>query len=120
MIYETVTLSTFQERFETVRPDSFSRKALEIIFNRLEDLSNEQDEKIELDIVDICTNYSEINIFNYHKEVIDDIDKDDFESEGCFDETAYNDALDEAAKEWINSNLEVIDWVDDETVVIQE
>ena len=58
-MYKSVDLHTFRNAFQAIRPDSFSYKGLEVLFDYLEDLEDQTGEKIELDVIAICCDFSE-------------------------------------------------------------
>jgi len=56
----TLTQSTFQREFiNSSRKDSFSYEALDILFNYFQEIENNLNEEIELDIINICCDYTE-------------------------------------------------------------
>ena len=58
-IKEEVTQSYFMVRFNEVRPNNFSYRGLETLYNYLWDLSEDIGEDIELDVIAICCDYTE-------------------------------------------------------------
>ena len=61
MIYTQVTKHSFIDAFkQSSRKDQFSYDALEAIYEYLEDYSNDTGENVELDIVAICCEWSEM------------------------------------------------------------
>jgi len=83
-MYQTVTLHMFQSKFESIRPDNFTYQGLEALFNYLEEL--EDDEKgMELDVIALCCDYSEISADEFVDDYNSDWDKVIAELEnGCF------------------------------------
>jgi hypothetical protein len=62
MIYTQVTKHSFIDAFkQSSRKDQFSYEALEAIFEYLEDYSNDTGENVELDIVAVCCEWSEMS-----------------------------------------------------------
>jgi hypothetical protein len=60
-IVQTLSKSSFIEAFkQSSRKDQFSYEALEAIFDYLEDYSDSTGEAVELDIVGICCEWSEM------------------------------------------------------------
>ena len=59
MIIQTVGLYAFRRAFETTRPDNFSYEGQEILFDYLEQLSDDIGEPIERDVIAICCEYAE-------------------------------------------------------------
>jgi hypothetical protein len=58
-IIEKLGLYQFRRAFETMRPDSFSYEAQEVLFDYLEQLSEDIGKDIELDVIGLCGEYSE-------------------------------------------------------------
>ncbi len=56
---ETVTESRFIQAFATLRPNQFSRPALIALFDYLEQLEQELGEEQELDVIVLCTEWTE-------------------------------------------------------------
>lgn len=60
-IVQTLSKYSFVEAFkQSSRKDQFSYEALEAIFEYLEDYSNDSGENVELDIVAICCDWTEM------------------------------------------------------------
>jgi hypothetical protein len=53
---QTIGLSQFQDAFNAIRPNNFSYEGLEILYNYFEDY----DENMELDVIAICCDWSEM------------------------------------------------------------
>ena len=61
MIIQTVYRSDFRRAFQNMgRTDQFSDQALDLLFNYFDDLSDEMDEPVELNVIDICCEYTEM------------------------------------------------------------
>jgi hypothetical protein len=74
-MYEEVTMHTFQDRFNAIRPDNFSYDGLTALFNYLEELEEDTDNKQELDVIALCCEYTEYeSLEEFHKE----FDKEDY------------------------------------------
>jgi hypothetical protein len=56
---EIVTASRFIEAFRQTRPEQFSRKALVALFDYLGELEREAAEETELDVIALCTEWTE-------------------------------------------------------------
>lgn len=56
---ETVTESRFLQAFKTLRPDNFSRPALVALFDYLDKLEQDLGEEQELDVIAICSDWTE-------------------------------------------------------------
>ena len=55
----TVTESVFCEQFKLIRPENFSRLALEALFEYYELSEEENGEEMEFNVVEICRNWTE-------------------------------------------------------------
>ena len=58
MIIETLSKNQFIDRFNEIRPDNFSREALERIF----DIFNDPDIPVEFDPIMICCEFTELTL----------------------------------------------------------
>lgn len=96
---QTVYKSTFMDAFQSVRPGNFSYGGLEVLFDYFEELEESTGEEIELDVIAICCEYSELT----HEEV----------------RSNYNLDEDDDVIDYLESNTQVIE-VDDNTVIIQD
>ena len=77
-MYQTITLSMFRSEFESTRPGSFSYQGLTALFNYIEELEEgrEDDEKgMELDVIALCGDYSEISADEFVDDYGSDWDK---------------------------------------------
>lgn len=88
-MYQEIYRSDFVQAFEESRPNQFSREALIMLFDYFEGLEDATGEKIELDVIAICCDFTELGL-----DQINEAYKKDFED------------LDDAA-----------DWLADETTV---
>lgn len=94
----TVTESMFKDQFKAYgRADNFSSAGLSALYAYLEELENITCEELELDVIAICCDYSEAS----YEEIADDFNLD---LSSCDDIDEEFDA--------------VLDWLNDETVVI--
>lgn len=116
MIIETLDESLFIRRFEDYnRTDNFSYPALRVLFNYLHDLSEDIGEPMELDVIAICCDYSEMTIsdlWNDYSHLFEDLSRDDFEDD---------DELNEAMLDILRENtlvLEVEHYSKDSTYII--
>ena len=79
---ETVTRYTFQDRFKAIRPDNFTYEGLEALFLYLEE---NEDEEYELDVIELCCEYTE---YSDLEEFWEDYDKEEYpDMESIEDET---------------------------------
>jgi hypothetical protein len=107
MIYTQVTKSSFIDAFkQSSRKDQFSYEALEAIYEYLEDYSNDTGENVELDIVAICCEWSEMT----WQEVVQayDVDLSDVAEEDKAD-AVWDFLTDETTGVYRVSNAESVD-----------
>lgn len=82
-IVQTVGLYEFREAFRRMnRQDQFSYEGLEVLFDYLDNLSDDIGEPIELDVIALCCEYYESSI----EELIENYDIDVSDAEGDEDE----------------------------------
>lgn len=78
-IIRTITCNEFVDAFRKLRPDNFSRKGLEHLYEYLEQLSEDIGDDIELDVIALCCDYLEECVYeavdNYGLESIEDMEK---------------------------------------------
>ena len=73
-MYDTVNFNQFNNWFEKQRPDNFSYEGRFALFNYLEELDNETEDKIEFDPIAFCCEYSEYENFKEVQEHYDDLE----------------------------------------------
>jgi hypothetical protein len=103
---QTVNNSQFHTAFHNMdRGSQFSYQALNLIYDYLEEFESSTGEDVELDVIAICCEYSEMT----HQEVADsyDIELEDGEE------------LDEAVLSYLNKHTSVIGETDDTVVFVQ-
>ena len=79
---QTVYLNDFINAFQQIRPDNFSYEGLEQLFDYLESYEEDGQEQIELDVIALCCDYSELTyqeIIEAHDIDIEDIEPEDME-----------------------------------------
>jgi hypothetical protein len=73
---QTVYFSDFQDAFQKVRPNNFSYEGLQQLFDYFESYEDDTGEQIELDVIAICCDYSELTpqeiAESYDIEIADD------------------------------------------------
>ena len=75
---QTISIGDFRDAFRNAnRKENFSYNGLTELFNYFEGLEEETEEKIELDVINICCSYSE---YENLKEFQKDYNKEDYES----------------------------------------
>jgi hypothetical protein len=57
---QTITRSTFIQAFVQQRPENFTREALHMLYDYFEQYELETGEEVELDVIAICCDYSEM------------------------------------------------------------
>ena len=57
----TVTESIFLEQFKRIRPNDFTREALTALFEELQNQYDDQEQEMELDVIEICSNWTEFD-----------------------------------------------------------
>jgi hypothetical protein len=55
----TINLYNFQDAFQAIRPDSFSRGGLRALYDYLEQLEEDRGEPIELDVISLWCDWTE-------------------------------------------------------------
>ena len=58
-MYQNVTESDFVSAFQNIRPDNFSFDGLRALFEYLESYEEETGEKMELDVIALCCDFTE-------------------------------------------------------------
>lgn len=73
---QTINLHSFREAFKRMgRENQFSYEGLEALFDHLEILEQGAEEEYELDVIELCCNYSEYaSLEDFHQ----DYSKDDY------------------------------------------
>lgn len=105
-IVETANLYRFRNAFIRMdRKENFSYEGLEILFDYLENLSDDIEKPIELDVIAICCDYSEGSV----KEIIDNYDLDISPDD--------NDAM-EQLLEYLNENTSVCGADEDKGIIV--
>ena len=56
---EYVSLNTFMDRFNAIRPDNFSYEGLKALYEYLEQYEEDVGEEIEFDVIALCCDYTE-------------------------------------------------------------
>ena len=97
----TVTESMFIEQFKRVRPDNFSRAALEALFAHFEEQERDQGEEFELDVIAICCDWTE------YDSALEAAEAYGFEPKQGDDERA--DTSERDALEFLQDNTTVLD-----------
>lgn len=107
-IVQTIYFDQFIDAFRNAgRRNQFSYRALEGLFDYLEQLSEDMGEPIELDVISLCCDYSE--------ETFEDVARNyKIDLSECEDDD--EDAIRETVLDYLNDHT-VVAWSDDDTVV---
>lgn len=57
---QTINQSQFRDAFQSIRPDNFTYEGLTVLFDYLEQYENDTGEPLELDVIALCCDYSEM------------------------------------------------------------
>ena len=68
---QTVDEYDFKNAFRAQRPDNFTWGGLSALYDHLIELENDTGEELELDVIAICSDYSEYKDFDEIKEAYD-------------------------------------------------
>lgn len=83
---QTVNLYDFREAFTRMdRADAFSYEGLEILFNGLEELEEDTGEEMELDVIALCCDFSEMTLNEIIQSYPDLFDEDRLEDDDAYD-----------------------------------
>jgi len=97
----TVTESMFVEQFKRIRPDNFSRAALEALFAHFDEMERDQGEEFELDVIAICCDWIE------YDSALEAAEAYGFKAKDSEDERA--DISERDALEFLQDNTTVLD-----------
>lgn len=97
----TVTESMFCEQFKRIRPDNFSRAALEALFAYFDEMESAQGEEMEFDVIAICCDWTE------YDSALEAAEAYGFEPKASEDERA--DMSEREALEFLQDNTTVLD-----------
>lgn len=113
-IVKTVNLHDFREAFRDYgRTENFSYDGFKVLFNHLEDLSDDIGEPMELDVISLCCGYSE----NTPEGIAEYYDIELPEREGWMDDDDYSEAVKDAVLDYLNDNTSVCGVTDSGTIV---
>ena len=76
-MYQTINENDFIRAFEAIRPENFSRRALQELFQHLEGLEDDLGEQMELDPIAICCDWTEYTGEELLGEFGDQLDEED-------------------------------------------
>ncbi|MDY0300272.1 MAG: hypothetical protein RBQ99_01670 [Trichlorobacter sp.] len=105
MLYIEVGFHQFAEMFKAMgRGDNFSYQGLEALYNHLDSLSDDIGEPIELDVIGLCCEYSEVESV---QQLMEDQGWDLYDL-GLDDDEDDEDVIFEAAKEKLENHTSVV------------
>lgn len=103
-ITKTVYLHDFRQAFwDFNRADNFSREGLEVLFDYLEDLSEQIGKPMELDVIAFCCDYSE----GTPEEIAEQCRVELPEREEWMDDDDYSNEVKEVVLDYLNDNTSV-------------
>lgn len=98
MIVQTVGLSDFRDAFRRCnRDDNFSYEGKKVLFDYLEQYSEDTGDPIELDVIALCCDYEESSV----QEVIDNYSLDGLDCDG--DEIPEDEKI-KLVRDYLNDN----------------
>lgn len=83
-MYQSINVYNFRDAFKRMDRDNFSYEGLEILFNELEQYEVDTGESIELDVIALCCDYSELTAEEIQSSY--DVEHDE-ENESSLEET---------------------------------
>lgn len=117
----TVNERMFRDMFiDYDRKDNFSYEGLGLLFDYLEQLEEDTGNEMELDVIALCCDYSELTLEQFAAEYSLTISWDfSFSSDGIIQPTEeeIRELLKEAIDEYISENTTLVGFTDDNTVV---
>jgi len=105
-MYTQVTEQSFIDAFISIRPDNFSRDGLLALFNFFEQLEDDTGEPMELDVIAICCEFSELTLEEVRYQYSNELEQ-------------YMPLDDDELIDVLSDNTLVIP-VDDGTIIIQD
>ena len=80
MIYQRIDFNGFQNAFDRYgRSEQFTSTGLQMLFNYIEELSNDTGQDIALDVIALCCQYSEYTLEEFLNDYKHDDDLDSIE-----------------------------------------
>lgn len=111
-MFERVSKYDFSSAFHRAgRGDQFSHAALDALFDYLEEMESDLGEEIELDVIGLCTEWSE------YSSALEAAEGAGYEKDE--DEDQDEDEIEEAALDWLRDQAGTVIEVGDGSVVIQ-
>jgi hypothetical protein len=78
-MYQSINEYQFKDAFRAIRPDNFSYEGLTILFEGLEQYEVDNAEPFELDVIELCCDFSESSesqIKDYYSNLVSEDDTD--------------------------------------------
>ena len=64
----TVSQNDFLDAFKKLRPDNFSYEGLIALYDHIENFEEDTDKEMELDVIDLCCNFTEYENLEEYKQ----------------------------------------------------
>jgi len=103
---QSVNSYDFHRAFEQLRPDNFSYDGLEALFEYFEQLEDDIGEEIELDVIAICCDYSEMTLEEINQDYMREYETIDEAIEDLSDETTVIPVITDSEDE--NENTVIV------------
>lgn len=120
----TVDERMFRDMFiDYNRKDNFSAEGSRLLFEYLEQLEQDTGEEMELDVIALCCDYSELTFEEFAREYCletnydEPLDVDDEGDNISITHKLSDEELKEAIEEYISENTTLVGFTDDNTVV---
>lgn len=120
----TVNERMFRDMFiDYNRQDNFSSEGLSLLFDYLEQLEEDTGNEMELDVIALCCDYSELTFEEFAREYClettyeEPVDVDEDGDTISVTHNLSDEDLKEAIEEYISENTTLVGFTDDNTVV---
>lgn len=102
MIYQSIDFNGFQNAFDRYgRSAQFTSKGLQLLFDYIEDLSNDTGHNIELDVIALCCQYSEYTL----EEFLNDYKPDGIDSIEELEQALLDGSIDCVIRYDLDNNI---------------
>ena len=101
----TVTFYDFKREFKAIRPNNFTDEGLIVLWDYLEEYENSTGEEIDLDVIELCCDYSEDSLSNI-------VDSYSIDLEG-------EDDHEQAVKDYLEDKTTLVDITKDGNFIYQ-
>lgn len=120
----TVDERMFRDRFiDYNKEDNFSAEGLSLLFDYLEQLEEDTGEEMELDVIALCCDYSELPLKEFAQEYClettyeEPVDVDDDGDTISVTRNLSDEELKEVIEEYISENTTLVGFTSEDTVV---